>query len=172
VISFLAEDDPADLAVDRIGAVARSVGELEALVDRAREPEARATWFDASRSTLAASFSAIDGPLAADRIVDAWEQLEPPTGHALRRPGLARRQGQLHRLVGRARTQLRSLPGGGTSTPRGGRFETSHKFAALDTATVDSVIAAHRKALGRFDHVRVRLIGPRLIHLRPGPPRH
>jgi surface carbohydrate biosynthesis protein len=166
VISFLSEDDPADLAVDGIGAVARSAEELEALVDQAREPAARAAWFDASHTTLEASFAAIDGPLAADRIVDAWEHLDPPDGRALRRPRLARRQGQLHRLVGSVRTRLRSLPGGGTPVPRGGRFETAHKFPALDRTVLDAVVASHRDALSRFDRVRIKLIGPRLIHLR------
>lgn len=166
VISFLAEDDQEELAVDRIGAVARSADELEALVDRAREPDARATWFDASRTTLDASFAAIDGPLAADRIVDAWDHLDPPAGRTLRRPTVAHRTSQAHRLAGRVRTTLRSLPAGGTAVPRGGRFETAHKFPALDRSQLDAVVASHRDALGRFDRVRVRLIGPRLIHLR------
>jgi hypothetical protein len=110
-------------------------------------------------------FAAVDGPLAADRIVDAWERLDVPS-RPLRSPRLALAAATAHRTVGAARTAMRRAHEGARSMPKGGRFETAYKFPPLTPPVVGPVVDAHRAALGRFTDVQVRVIGPRLLHLR------
>jgi surface carbohydrate biosynthesis protein len=165
VIGFPPSDDGTEVTVDRIGVVAHDEDGLLELIDRARDPEARTTWSEDARPELAHLFAAIDGPLAADRIVDAWDDLKSDD-RTLRDPHLALAAANAHRTAGAARTTLRRALQGGPQAPKGGRFETAYKFPPLTRGVVGPVVDAHRAALGRFEDVRVRIIGPRLLHVR------
>jgi len=165
VIAFPPPDDGTEVAVDRIGAVAQDEDQLIDLIDRARDDAARTAWSDAARPELQRLFAAVDGPLAADRIVDAWDRLDVPSP-AVRSPHLALAAARAHRTVGAARTAMRQAREGARRMPKGGRFETAYKFPPLTPPVVGPVVDAHRAALGRFTVVRVRIIGPRLLHLR------
>jgi surface carbohydrate biosynthesis protein len=166
VIAFRAEHDGRELAVDRIGAQAHDEDAVLEQVERARDPQRRADWFAASAPLLRDLFAAIDGPLAADRIVDVWDGLDVPNAPRLNSPRFALGLANAHRRAGAVRTHLRGLRRDAVaSTPKGGRFETAHKFPALTRADVEPVVTAHRASLDRFADVRVRIIGPRLLHL-------
>jgi hypothetical protein len=81
------------------------------------------------------------------------------------RPALA--LATAHRGAGAARVALRrSLRMAGPTVPKGGRFETAHKFPPLTARIVAPVVAAHRRAHGPFAAVDVRVIGPRLLRQR------
>jgi len=167
VIAFRGEHDGQELMVDRIGAQAHDEDAVIEQVERARDPRQRSDWFAASAPLLGDLFAAIDGPLAADRIVDVWDGLVPPSAPRLRSPRLALGLANTHRRAGSVRTALRGLrTDAAASAPKGGRFETAHKFPALTRADVEPVVAAHRTSLDRFEDVDVRIIGPRLLHVR------
>ena len=168
VIAFPPPEDGSDVPVDRVGAVAHSEDDLVALVDRARDPGARATWAADAAPELRGLFAAVDGALAADRIVDVWDGLTVERQRPLRDPRVALAQARGHRAAGAARTAVRRMRERSLRVPKGGRFETAYKFPPLTRTVVDPVVAGHRVALGRFADVRVRIIGPRLLHLRRG----
>jgi len=125
---------------------------------------------------LTGRFAALDGPLAVDRIVDAWEALGPPPA-ASRRPvaiddarltrTMARRRaeerarGRVRPLVHAARELRRQLREGPGPSP----FQVAHKFPPIERAELDAMVAAFRACLGRFDAVEVTLLGPRLVRL-------
>jgi len=167
VIAFRADGDPTEHPVDRIGAQAHDEDELVALIDRALTPAERAAWARASAPLLERLLAATDGPLAAERIVDVWDTLAPSGATRTIRPRSSLALATAHRAAGAARLRLRgSLRGDGQTVPKGGRFETAHKFPPLTRRIVGPIVAAHRRALGRFADVDVRIIGPRLLHLR------
>jgi surface carbohydrate biosynthesis protein len=167
VISFCTDHDSPMIAVDRIGAQAHDEDSLVGLVERARDPQQRSDWFRASDPLLRSLFAAIDGPLAADRIVDVWDSLDAPDAPPLRLPRLALGLANAHRRAGAVRTHLRRLrTDGPAGIPKGGRFESAHKFPPLGHADVEPVVRAHRASLERFEGVAVRIVGPRLLHIR------
>lgn len=166
VIAFPPPDDSTEVPVDRVGAVAHEDTDLIALIDRAHDPDARASWTSDASPELRRLFAAVDGPLAADRIVDVWDGLGVDGERPLRRPRVALAMATGHRAVGAARTALRRMREPSLRAPKGGRFETAYKFPALTGAVVEPVVASHRRALGRFADVQIRIIGPRLLHLR------
>jgi hypothetical protein len=163
VIAFRADGDPTEHPVDHLGAQAHDEDELIGLVDRARAPSERAAWARSSAPLLAQLLAATDGPLAAERIVDAWETIAPRGKSRPLRPRSSLALATAHRAAGATRMKLR---GTGANAPKGGRFETAHKFPPLTSGVVGPIVAAHRRALGRFADVDVRVIGPRLLHLR------
>ena len=109
-------------------------------------------------------FANLDGPLAADRIVDEWEQLsaaslERPNDWArLRRVVQGRR---LKSTIGRALPVLRSQ--------RASRWAstTKHKFPDVTDVEMDTTIDNLRSSLGRFDGVVHERLGKRSFIIRP-----
>jgi surface carbohydrate biosynthesis protein len=96
--------------------------------------------------------AALDGPLAAERIVDAIEAVcertggprEPSLGKALAARAHAATRAAWRHAVGR-------LPGNKHS-----RAYTKHRFPGLETAEVEAVVARLGAQLGRFESVEVR----------------
>jgi surface carbohydrate biosynthesis protein len=128
-------------------------------------------------AVLGGRLAALTGPLASDRIVDAWEELAAPAAPVMRPERLV--PGVLARLEHRARDAVRPTVHALRETRRRARdgvdqelFRTGHKFPPLDHAAVLESTASLGATLGRFSEVVVKPVGPRLVHLsRRGPRR-
>ena len=160
LIAFQPTTDRAAFVSNRLGRSAASTEELLGLVRHAVDGTAPAGGWHPPGGPLTERLGSLDGPLAADRIVDEWETvgrdlLEGSSLHAAR----ARRVADAHRVVGRLRTRLRTRDG------QDG-FLTDHKFSAIRIDEVRRLADDLRRTLGRFDDVDVRSRGPRLIELR------
>ncbi len=117
-------------------------------------------------AVLARRLAALSGPLAADRIVDAWDELAParspaPTNMAVRSIRAAVRLGERAGAAKGRMTGRRVRPG------RGGAFRTGHKLPPIRQSEVDGLVAAIRRATGRFDSVTARVLAPDLVAFRP-----
>jgi surface carbohydrate biosynthesis protein len=168
VVSFRPEEDRGALNVDRIGPSVEDLDSLLEHIRRSGDAKEREGWYStADRAALDGLLAALDGPLASDRIVDAWEALPHGAVHGRRvRAGRSLLAAGLHRDVGRARTRLRSMRAGGRSGADR-TFDVAHKFPALRRGLVPSLVEGYRRTLHRFDDVDVHQVGPRLVHLRP-----
>ena len=124
---------------------------------------------------LAARLAALDGPLAVDRIVDAWEELDAPTAPPMRTDALV--PGALGRLEARARDLVRPGVHAAREVRRrmregadADRFVVAHKFPPMDHDALAATARSLSATLGRFDDVELRPVGPRLVQLsRRGP---
>lgn len=169
-------------AANRMGARATNVTELAAGISAALsgsfqvEPERRA----AIDALIASRFAALDGPLAADRIVEHWESLatERVTGarpvrptdvlpEAPSRTSLARLRGAAGRALalGREPRVAESAGPYDGGSPVWDRHET--KFPSFDLAEVLDIQGRLTETLGRFSNVRIRPIHKRLLHVGP-----
>lgn len=167
VVSFRPEEQGEGLNVDRIGPRAADTDALLELIRRSGDATERAGWYSESdRSELDTLLAALRGPLASERIVDAWEELPHDASHA--RPVRARASltaADLHRAVGRARTTARRPRTAGRDEDRA-TFDVAHKFPPLRRDLVPVLVDGYRRTLGRFEEVEVRQVGPRLVRLR------
>lgn len=162
VISFQPDGDRAEFVPNRLGRAARDEDELLALIDAAGRHRPGDDWGgEATRALLTDRLAALDGPLAADAIVDAWDAIDPAGRTTPDRLALARIAAGTHRRLGRVRAALAS---GRTRTER--EFTTAHKFPPLARADVAGLVDALTATLPRLAAVRVRLVGPRLVRLR------
>ena len=161
VVSFQPNGERRDMFANRVGRVA---GDEEELVEmlRAARTEERASWGEDARTILSERFAALDGRLAADRIVDAWEELDDGGRSRRNRPGRARRLAVAHRRVGTLRTALRGERSGHHS--RTG-IDVSGKFPPLERGRLETLVEAMSGSLDRFHDVRVVRVGPDLVHL-------
>jgi hypothetical protein len=109
-------------------------------------------------------FANLDGPLAADRIVDEWERLsaasldEANDWAGLRRMLQGRR---LRSAVGRALPGLRPPPATRWTSV------TKHKYPDITDVEMDTLIGTLRSFLGRFDGVVHERLGTRSFIIRP-----
>jgi surface carbohydrate biosynthesis protein len=168
LVSFQPGGWQADVASNRLGRVAHDIDELSDLITAAHEPATRSTWFsEDSDELLSGRFAALHGRLAADRIVDVWEELGDPPG-GTRRMDLrrARTAGAVHRGAGRLRQLLRRARQGQPQAATERRFVTAHKFPPLTASDVEPLVEGLRRATGRFTDVRVTRVAGRLIELR------
>ena len=108
-------------------------------------------------------FANLDGPLAADRIVDEWEQLsavslEQPNDWARLRRVVQRRR--LKTAVGRAFPGLRPR--------RASRWAstTKHKYPGVSDLEIQTIVGDLKSFLGRFDHVAYERLGDRSFILQ------
>ena len=159
LVSFQPVDDRADMVSNRLGRSATTRDELLGLVAQAVSGSAPEGGWHPAGGPLGERLGELDGPLAADLVVDEWEAIgsglsgsEPP------RATRARRIADAHRTVGRLRARMR-----GHSTTRG--FTTDHKFPELRVDQVRSLAGDLRRALGRFDGVHIEQRGPRLVEI-------
>lgn len=162
-ISFQPNGERRDMFANRVGRIAEDEDTLVALLASAAGGD-RAAWWDGHDPAplLAQRFAALDGPLAADRIVDAWEALERPGLARSNRPAAARRRATLHRRVGAVRSAVRERMSGSGG---GAGLDVSGKFPPLDAGRLDRLVAALRTTTGRFTDVEVHRVGPDLVHL-------
>jgi surface carbohydrate biosynthesis protein len=186
VVSLTPDGVLAGSVVNRLGRRADDVDAAAALVSEALalDDRGRSAWLPTDgRALLERRISGLDGPLAADRIVDEWDRIAVPG-----RPwDLGRIRGAQLRVrarhrIGTLRARLRS---GSDGDPRGDAgpgpstaarlaserstdpFIGAHKFPPLSKAEVADVVEGLRRALDRFHDVRVEVIGPDLIAFGP-----
>lgn len=161
LVSFRPVEDRDGYVSNRLGRSAHTRDELLGLVRLALDGGAPEGGWHAPGGVLEDRLGPLSGPLAADRIVDEWEAVgatvaDAPAFDARR----ARVLGGSHRTAGRVRVALRGGVG------RSG-FVTGHKFAELPIRQVIGVAADLRRALGRFDGVRIVRRGRRLVEVAP-----
>lgn len=161
LISFQPDGWRAEDPANRLGHAATDIDELSALVERALSPEPRDDWHPPHASeVLTRRFAALDGRLAADRIVDAWDELSDRLEGA---PRLRARQShtlaRLHSRVGSVRRRLR--PAAATSST----YATAHKFPPMSHSDVTPIVDGLRRATGRFHGVAINIVGRRLLEV-------
>ncbi len=182
VISFHPDGLFADHPPNALGRRASDQPELAALVAEAiaLDESGRRDWMPTQgRDLLADRIAALDGPLAVDRIVEAWsEAWEESHGRGPVRPwderrilavrrGLRTREG-LVRSGRRARELVHTLRSSvGTEERPTGAFEVAHKFPPLEQSSVSELHAGLGRALGRFSGVTTRVIAPDLVAVLP-----
>ncbi len=161
-ISFQPNGERRDMFANRFGRVASDGEELSALLAAAAVPNGRAEWWrdHDPRPLLEQRFAALDGPLAAERIVDRWEELEHPGLEMRNRPRLARSLATTHRRIGAVRTALRQRR---DDAPEA--LDVSNKFPPLSGARLRTLVDAYRATTGRFADVTAVRIGPDLVHV-------
>lgn len=117
-----------------------------------------------SREILSRKIGNLEGPLAADRIVDGWERLD---GSGL---GQRNRWGYIRTRIRAIETRSRvwrgvfrpllgSLPAG--------QFRTAHKFTPIRDDEVFEVVDGLRRVLDRFHDVRLDRMGQKTFLVRP-----
>lgn len=167
-ISFQPHGERIDWTSNLLGRIARDEDELVELVGAARSTSERSSWFADDTDVLTRRFAALDGRLAAERMVDAWEELDVPGGR--NRVRTAHLMASTHRRVGALRSTARERLRGDDRTEDGAGFDGRLKFPPIDAAEVAALAAAFRRGLGRFDDVTVTMVDRRLVHVhvRPG----
>jgi surface carbohydrate biosynthesis protein len=155
----------------RLGVRARDAADVVAAVDALRSGESAAALTQAGADALLEGrLTALTGPLASDRIVDAWEELPAPGAPTMRperlRPGVL---GSLERRVrDRMRPSVHALREVRRRAREGAdndRFVVGHKFPPIDHAALATTAASLSATLGRFQDVELRPVGPRLVHV-------
>jgi surface carbohydrate biosynthesis protein len=164
-ISFQPHGERVDWTSNLLGRIAHDEDDLVALIGAARDPAERARWYASDGDVLERRFAALDGPLAADRTVDAWEELDLPSRTNRVRASLL--AATTHRRIGAARARLRERREGPGGARDGDGFDGTLKFPPIDAREVDAIAASYRRGLGRFADVEVRTVGPRLVEVRP-----
>lgn len=173
VLSFVPEGIMEDSRANRFGDAASDVDDLVAKVRAALGSDAPS---GARSEELHEILSALQGPLAADRIVDAWEKiLTPSTSGRLRRVRRGALGGAAVRRLGR---RSRGLPRDGLRSVRDAQsplsrdakgpfaMEVEHKFPSLDVDALRADAARLSEHLGRFEDVEIVQIGEREVLLR------
>ncbi len=175
VVRFCPVEGPwSDWAANRFGRSATTVDELRDVVGSllADRTDSAPT---ADREFLNSLLAALDGPLAADRIVDEWERmLTPATSGRVEQIGRSR---SLREQVRRPLRALRDAVRGGAARRSGphaspladkGPFamEVEHKFPSLDVDALRADAKRLSDHLGRFQDVEIIQIGEREVLLR------
>lgn len=160
LISFQPIADRSDFVSNRLGRTANDREELLQLVRQAVAGRAPYGGWHPESQVLEERLGTLQGRLAADEIVDGWEEVGSELADHVRLDvARARRMSNLHRAVGRGRSRLR-----GDRHPAG--FQTGHKFSAFSRGEMLRSADELRQTLGRFANVSIRLRGPRLVELR------
>ena len=125
----------------------------------------------ADEALLSSRLAALDGPLAADRIVDEWESLMTPTtsGRVERIPRRPAPGEFVRRPLRALRDVVRGkLPDAGSGRAAKGPYamEVEHKFPSLDVDALRADAARLATHLGRFQDVEIVQIGDREVLLR------
>jgi hypothetical protein len=167
-ISFQPHGERSDWTSNLLGRIACDESELVALVEAARSPSERVDWYATDVDVLERRFTALDGRLAADRTVDAWEDLATSERSRRNRVRASMLAASAHRRIGAARTTLRNLAAEDDGPQDGAGFDGMLKFPPIDPREVAAIAASYRRGLGRFQDVEVRTVGRRLILVRPG----
>ena len=116
-----------DAVTHRIGRAVTTVDALVQETDAARQPSERVAWYsEEARTIVRERFAALEGPLAADRIVDAWEELGRRLGLE-GAPPWAKRRKRPHRPQKRLRS---FLSGGSQASGQTAAFEAELKRRA------------------------------------------
>ena len=174
VVCFQPDGYDATPGVSRMGHRATTVDEVVALADEilaGNPPHVPSDRAEAMQRTLASRFFAMDGPLAADRIVDVWEESASdalrsappvtvrhlralPTPRAFARSVRDRLQ-QALRLERRERHEQRLAA----------EELLALKFPPFDLEEVERIHRALVASLGVFAEIRITQVEPRVLHL-------
>ncbi len=174
VISFQPDGHDDTPAASRMGhRVTTWMGLLPLVADiiDGRAPELPADRAEAMQETLASRFFALDGPLAADRIVDAWERLATEALHSA--PSVLPENLRLRLSPRRLASSVFSTTHaavrlGPTAVRRqraADRAVRALKFPGFDLDEARRIHHALVSALGRFEGIRVTQVAPRVLHL-------
>jgi surface carbohydrate biosynthesis protein len=155
----------------RLGARARDAAGVVATVDALRAGAPAAALAQAGADALLEGrLAALTGPLASDRIVDAWEELSAPGAPRMRPARL--RSGALGGFEQRVRDRVRPAVHALREVRRraregadADRFVVGHKFPPIDHPALAATARSLAATLGRFEDVEVRAVGPRLVHV-------
>lgn len=164
VVAFHPHGIFADHPSNTFGHRASEDSELDRLVASALAGDDPGWRDPGGQAVLAQRLAALDGPLAADRIVDSWESLgvraDAPTDLGVR---LARRATRLRERAGATKGRIT----GSASIPAGGAFRTEHKLPPIEQSEVDELVLALRRTAGRFRGVEARVLASDLVAFRP-----
>lgn len=112
------------------------------------------------RKLIASRFAGIDGPLAADRIIDALERIESENSPPRTNPGTYANAWCTVQLRSLAK-QLRSwVPG-----DKNNRDYQDQRFPGITVAEIQSRIDRLRQTLGRFDGLNVERFGRNIYEI-------
>jgi surface carbohydrate biosynthesis protein len=184
VIAFHPEGIFEDHPVNDLGRRAADQGELALLIaDALERPDAASTWNTAEGDqVLERRLCALDGRLAADRIVDGWEQVGVHVERApfdasavvrarrryLTRVSAISRAVALRDAMQDVRRRLSpSVDGASRSEAVTGAFRVAHKFPPVTSEEVAGLHAALTTTLGRFRGVKVDVLAPDLVAFVP-----
>ena len=159
VISFQPDGVRRDMFANRVGQVAGDEDQLVELLAATVRGQGEGRGAHA-HEILSERFAALDGPLASDRIVDVWEELDDGGLSRPNRPARARRLAVAHRRAGRMRTALRR-----ERKDRSRTIDLSGKFPPLERRRLEQLVEAMSDCLDRFHDVHAVRIGPDLVHL-------
>ena len=166
IVAFAPEGFLKDSPANRLGRRAESEAELLGEVSAALRIGDGMGPAAGDLELLASRHAALDGPLAVDRIVDAWEMMLTPgtSGRIERIPGRAG-------FIEQIRRPLRALqalaPADPSSVGKGPlAMEVEHKFPSLDVDALRADAARLSEHLGRFEDVEIVRIGDREVLLR------
>ena len=184
VIAFHPDGIFADHPVNDLGRRAADGDELaELIADALHRPEMASAWTTAAGDrVLARRLCSLEGRLAADRIVDEWQQVHVGGEHAPFDPSAvvhARRRARTRvTAIGRAvllrdamqgarRRLAPSADDAARSEGVTGVFQVAHKFPPVTRGEVADLHAALASTLGRFRGVRVDVLAPDLVAFVP-----
>lgn len=182
LISFTPDGLGADLPPNQLGCASTSVEELIPLVSRAIDGLLEeAGRREDERELLRHRFASLEGPLAAERIVDHWEGLEDPRFNnpwsSFRVGALARGRSIARNLVGIDR---RGEPSG-VGSPHASswssvhgelsrnQFITQQKFPKLNHRSLLEMTLGLSRIGVPVDKVRFRLLGDDMVRIDPLP---
>ena len=155
---------------NRLGFAANDVEELLQVVAALRDGSAEHSGvLRRDRALLAERILVDEDRLAADAIVDGWDEVhDGPSTDMDEIVRATRRSRAQWRAKEFARPAVHQAKDAGTRLRAGAsasraRYLTAQKFPPIEQAELDELVEGYRGALGRFDHVRAHLIGPRLI---------
>jgi surface carbohydrate biosynthesis protein len=163
-----------DHVTERLGRSAGTIEDVVRLVGQSRDGDAFLGQTPSiGEALIAERFTATEGRLASDRIVDAWESLESLQGvrqidlRRLRRSVASRRF--IDMLKKPLRPVLRAVRRSASRAGKDGRtsFQAGHKFPPIDPPTVGEMVEALSASTGRFHGVTVEHLDHRLIVISP-----
>lgn len=185
LITFAPDGELAyDAVTHRIGRIATDLDQLSRAIEDASEKTTREQWFSTQMvDAVRHRFAALDGRLAADRIVDEWDRLDERLDLASAEPWTAR---VLERRTGTGGRRLRTLlkraratsaepeapePVRDDQTPSAKpkprwiapRETFQEKFPPFDPEDIRRFHQGLSRATGRFSNVRIELQHDRLL---------
>jgi surface carbohydrate biosynthesis protein len=188
--SGIFEDHPVNDLARRAGDQEELAGLIADALEASSEADtsdrsSRAAWRTSEgEQVLARRLCALEGRLAADRIVDEWEEADvrvdadpfDRTKVIRARRRLRNRSAAIQRSVAlrdgmrRARARLATQAGDPVSSDSSaGQFRIAHKFPPVSAEEMGDLLHSLRTTLDRFHDVSVEVLAPDLIAFRPSP---
>ena len=158
---------------NRLGYRALSAHEVVEIVTSLRDGELdNETRRARDLAVLGERITALDGPFAADRIVDTWSAMAPDSMPQFRaqefrartwRPRLELESRRAVRPLNRRARDILKRRRGDAGRP----YLTAQKFPPITQSELDELVMGYRSSLDRFMDIEVRRLGPRLVTIEP-----